>query len=475
MSALAPVTTSLRRQALKPLYRYSGVRWHDSVRHLTGTTTAGPSTSPSPSIPAPTRTALSRLPWLTLLRSAVLTTMMCSPTLLKPSILTLGLITHPKTPLFNPETNPLLNRLVRHAVYDQFCAGTNEAEVAKSVRDFKALGYQGVILTFAKEIVLSEEERAHAAANPGRYTQAHHDLVTSWRDSSLASLRMLQPGDVLAMKITGAGPIAMEALQARAPMPAIIDEALTALCTQAKKQGSRLWFDAEQQSVQHGIDDWAIELMRRWNGDGQALVYNTIQAYLKGARDVADRHIAAAAAGGWKLGVKLVRGAYIEHEERCLIHDTKADTDASYNDIADRLISQRLPASLSDGEVAVAFPKASLMLATHNAESAAMATATHSARVSNGLPTCKLECAQVAGMADELGCELIMNYENTLADQTAANIMAPKPYKCLTWGSVGECMGYLHRRAIENRGAVERTKHMAAALRKELWHRLSFN
>ncbi|KAH8717503.1 putative proline dehydrogenase, mitochondrial [Beauveria bassiana] len=445
MSALAPVTTTLRKQATKPLYRYSGVRWHDT---------------------------LSRLPWLTLLRSAALTTMMCSPTLLKPSIAAMGLITHPKFPLFNPETNPLLNTLVRHVVYDQFCAGTNEAEVAKSIQSFKTLGYQGVILTFAKEIVLSEEERAAAAANPGQYTQAHHDLVASWLDASLASLRMLQPGDVLAMKMTGAGPIAMDALQARAPMPQVVDDALTALCVEAKQRGARLWFDAEQQSVQHGIDDWALELMRRWNSDGQALVYNTIQAYLKGARAVADRHIAAAAAEGWKLGVKLVRGAYIEHEERSLIHDTKADTDASYNDIADKLISQRLPASAGD---AAAFPKASLMLATHNAESAALATATHRARISNGLPTCKLECAQVAGMADELGCELIMDYENTLADQAAANIMAPKPYKCLTWGSVGECMGYLHRRAIENRGAVERTKHMAAALRKELWHRLSFN
>lgn len=399
--------------------------------------------------------------------------MMCSPTLLKPSIAAMGLITHPKTALLNPETNPVLNALVRNVVYDQFCAGTNKAEVTQSVSDFKTLGYQGVILTFAKEIVLSEEDRAAAAANPGQYTQAQYDMVESWRENSLASLRMLQPGDVLAMKITGAGPIAVDSLQACAPMPKVIDDALTELCAEAKKQGSRLWFDAEQQSVQHGIDEWAIELMRRWNSDGQALVYNTIQAYLKSSRDVADRHIAAAATEGWKLGVKLVRGAYIEHEERSLIHDTKEDTDACYNDIADKLINQRLPASVNAEETA--FPKANLMLATHNAESAALATESHRARVSNGQATCKLECAQVAGMADELGCELIMNYENTRADQTAANSIAPKPYKCLTWGSVNECMGYLHRRAIENRGAVERTKHMAAALRKELWHRLSFN
>lgn len=477
MSALSPATTILRKQVVKPIYRYSGVKWHDSVRHITGAT-AGTPASPGASVPAtapPTRTALSRLPWLTLLRSAALTTLMCSPTLLKPSIAAMGLITHPRTALFNPEANPVLNALVRNVIYDQFCAGTNQAEVTSTIKDFKTLGFQGIILTFAKEIVLSEEERANAAANPGQYTPAHYDMVQSWRDNSLASLRMLQPGDVLAMKITGAGPIAVDALQAGEAMPRVIDDALTELCAEAKKQGSRLWFDAEQQSVQHGIDDWAIELMRRWNGDGQALVYNTIQAYLKGARANADRHIEAAATEGWKLGIKLVRGAYIEHEERSLIHDTKEDTDASYNDIADKLISQRLPESLAAADSGIEFPKSSLMLATHNAESAAMATEAHRARVSNGLATCKLECAQVAGMADELSCELISNYENTLADQAAANSMAPKPYKCLTWGSVGECMGYLHRRAIENRGAVERTKHMAAALRKELWHRLSSN
>ncbi|KAJ2971305.1 hypothetical protein NQ176_g7757 [Zarea fungicola] len=160
MSARSPATTVLRRQFTKPLYRYSGVKWHDSVRHITGVSTATGSSVPSgASIPAPTRTALSRLPWLTLLRSAALTTLMCSPTLLKPSIAAMGLITHPKISLLNPDSNILLNKAVRNVVYDQFCAGTNRAEVTQTLKDFKALGYQGIILTFAKEIVLSEEER----------------------------------------------------------------------------------------------------------------------------------------------------------------------------------------------------------------------------------------------------------------------------------------------------------------------------
>jgi hypothetical protein len=37
---------------------------------------------------------------------------------------------------------------------------------------------------------------------------------------------------------------------------------------------------------------------------------------------------------------------------------------------------------------------------------------------------------------------------------------------------VQECINYLYRRAVENRGAVERTQHMALAMRQELRRRV---
>lgn len=40
-------------------------------------------------------------------------------------------------------------------------------------------------------------------------------------------------------------------------------------------------------------------------------------------------------------------------------------------------------------------------------------------------------------------------------------------------GSVSECLGYLHRRAIESRGAVERTQYIVDALKKELKRRIA--
>ena len=250
-------------------------------------------------------------------------------------------------------------------------------------------------------------------------------------------------------------------------MPQVVAKAMDEICVAAREQGSRLWFDAEQQVLQHGLDDWAIEVMQKHNRSGQPLVYNTIQGYLKGSKANLDRHLTVAAQEGFGVGIKLVRGAYIDHEVRSLIQDTKEDTDRSYDLIAETLICRRMPEGSK-----LDFPNAALFLATHNAVSTAKAIATHQNRLLANKPTIPLECGQVQGMADELSCELVQDYERAMEESKEEKMSVPKAFKCMVWGSVGECMQYLHRRAIENKGAVERTRHMATALRQELWRRM---
>lgn len=253
-------------------------------------------------------------------------------------------------------------------------------------------------------------------------------------------------------------------------MPQIILDAMHEICIEAKQRGSRLWVDAEQQILQIGLDDWVIELMRQYNQDGKALIYNTIQAYLKAARYNAARHIILAAKEGWTLGVKLVRGAYIEHDVRSLIHDTKEETDRSYDDIVEMMISRKLPKT-EDCEK-LTFPPSALFLATHNHASVAKAVEMYLLRLNEGRSMTSLDCGQIYGMADELSCALLASCERYVIDASTTNLMVPGVFKYLPWGSVAECMGYLHRRAIENRGAVERTQHMLDALKKELRRRV---
>jgi proline dehydrogenase len=82
---------------------------------------------------------------------------------------------------------------------------------------------------------------------------------------------------------------------------------MSAICERAAAQGSRVWIDAEQQEFQSTIDRWTVDLMRRYNTNGQALVSLTLQAYLKSARTTLEKLLQQAHSEGWTLGVKLVR------------------------------------------------------------------------------------------------------------------------------------------------------------------------
>jgi proline dehydrogenase len=78
------------------------------------------------------------------------------------------------------------------------------------------------------------------------------------------------------------------------------------------------------------------------------------------------------------------------------------------------------------------------------------------------------------GMADEVGCKLLDDCERLRLQHQSGNEMAvvPKAYKCLTWGSLQECMQYLVRRVVENRGGMERMRDGLSAYQAELKRRL---
>lgn len=144
---------------------------------------------------------MSRLPTKLLLRSLVLTSLMSSSLFLKPALSILNIVTNSKSALLNPDRNPVLNKVLRWTVYDHFCAGTNREEVSKTVAEIKKIGYQGVILGYSKEIVLDPNEKlARDDAGSATYSDKCYEMIEEWKKGTLETLRMVGPGDFLAVK-----------------------------------------------------------------------------------------------------------------------------------------------------------------------------------------------------------------------------------------------------------------------------------
>ncbi|PTU22313.1 hypothetical protein P175DRAFT_0473093 [Aspergillus ochraceoroseus IBT 24754] len=421
---------------------------------------------------APKEPPLAVLPTKTLLYSVLFTSIMSSP-LLKPCLGLLKYVIESESSWLHPSKNPTMKYLLRTTIYNHFCAGENEREVRQSVKYMKGLGFKGVILGYARESIAKVEDIDPYVACETTKHEVLDRAVDEWKEGNLRTLRMIEKGDYLGIKFTGAGPAAVEALtRGDTTPPPRIQQAIKEICAETAAQGSRLWIDAEQQIFQPAIDSWTIDLMREFNRHGTVVVFNTIQAYLKTSSENVSRHLRLAQKEGWTLGIKLVRGAYIAHDYRTRIHDSKSDTDNNYNHIAQSLLTRQFP--VGESPPLRVWPDVRLFVASHNAESVRKAYSISRYRVQNGLPTIPVELGQLQGMADEVSCELLAHNsaEDVATEQGQGKYDAvPGVFKCLAWGSVEECLHFLLRRAVENQSAMERTRHTAVALRKEAWRR----
>lgn len=109
---------------------------------------------------------------------------------------------------------------------------------------------------------------------------------------------------------------------------------LEEICKHAAFNNVKLIFDAETYNIQRVIHNLSLEMMRIHNKQTPN-IYCTIQFYRKDSHEQLDKLIKESQAWGYIPGLKLVRGAYIHDEilanNRIFLHDTKEDTDISYN------------------------------------------------------------------------------------------------------------------------------------------------
>lgn len=217
------------------------------------------------------------------------------------------------------------------------------------------------------------------------------------------------------------------------------------VCALAKEKDVKLLIDAEESWMQSAADDLITEMMRKYNTE-KAIVFNTLQMYRWDRLDYLKSLHKEANEKEFYVGLKLVRGAYMEKEnERAKLNGYKSPicvnkiaTDKNFNDGVEFMLKN------SD--------RLSLFAGTHNEESSYLVMKLMQDN-NISLNSDKVWFGQLYGMSDHITYNL---------SETGYNVA-----KYLPFGPVKDVMPYLIRRAEENTSVAGQTTRELNLLKEE--------
>jgi proline dehydrogenase len=210
-------------------------------------------------------------------------------------------------------------------------------------------------------------------------------------------------------------------------------------------QDVSLLVDAEESWMQDAADDILESLMEQYNKE-KVIIFSTLQLYRHDRMDYLKQLHQRSREKGFKIGMKLVRGAYMEKErERAQIKKyrdpicaTKALTDDNFNAVLEYMFE-----NLDD---------MAIFCGTHNEESSYLfMDMINKSGYSKADP--RLWFGQLYGMSDHISFNLAAEGFNVA--------------KYLPFGPVKDVMPYLIRRAEENTSVAGQTNRELDLISRE--------
>ena len=310
--------------------------------------------------------------------------------------------------------------IIRNTIYNQFCGGESLQKTIPVLEDLHKFHVNAILdygvegkeeeAEFEKTITQLKETLKFAATQPNA-------PYISCKVTGLTRFNLLE-------KI-GSG-VALSANETAEKK--LLHDRMFSLCELAAQSGIGLYIDAEETWIQDAVDDLTFELMRTFNTK-KAVVYSTPQMYRHDRLAFCHKSLEDAKANNYILGLKPVRGAYMNKERRRALEKgypspiqiDKASTDRDYDAV--------------------------LELAVNNLDRIAVCAATHNEKSSMFLAESLLKkgiepghqnvrFSQLFGMSDHITYNLAKSGFNTS--------------KYLPYGPVKDVIPYLIRRAQEN-------------------------
>lgn len=327
--------------------------------------------------------------------------------------------------------------LIRSTVFDHFCGGISESDCMPVVENLKAAGVYSV-LDYSVE---GKEEEAQFDKTVEKVIELTH----------FAKEKDAMPFSVF--KPTGLGRFEIWQLKSegceltpdqQAEWNRIVAR-YDRICAVAQACGIALLIDAEESWMQDAADQLCEVMMEKYN-QKTTVVYNTLQCYRWDRLEYLKELHARAQAKGYKLGFKVVRGAYMEKEnERAQergyatpICASKSATDDNFNAVLSYIMDH--------------LSEIRLFLGTHNENSSYLAMELMNSKEMLRNDD-RVWFGQLYGMSDHISYNLA---------EVGYNVA-----KYIPFGPVKDVMPYLIRRAEENTSVAGQTSRELDLLKGE--------
>jgi proline dehydrogenase len=334
-----------------------------------------------------------------------------------------------------------LQGLVKVTVFNQFCGGETVEESNDVIDRIKGYGVKA-ILDYSVEGNESEDEFDKAT---DKLLKTIHMAETQLAiPFSVFKVTALCRHELLEKKSRNAT-LTYEEEQEWSR----VKQRVLRICEAGAKNEFPIMIDAEESWIQGGIDELCEEMMARFNKE-KSLIYNTVQMYRHDRLTYLKSLYERARKEGYYLGIKVVRGAYMEKErERAEqmgypspIQVDKKASDRDY-DAAIRYIIDHID-------------YINLVAGTHNEASSKLLVDLMNER--DIAPNDhRIYFSQLYGMSDNLSFNLAHAGYNVV--------------KYLPFGPVKEVLPYLIRRAEENTSVKGQTGRELGLIERELKRR----
>jgi len=223
-----------------------------------------------------------------------------------------------------------IKSLIKATVFKQFCGGEQKKEYSEVICKLGDSDI-GTILDYSVE---GTEDEAGFESTKRELLRI---VEQSKSDPNIpcTCMKMTAIGSFdLFKKVSANEPLSTEEIREWEKVKSRLED----ICKASYQAGKPIYIDAEESWIQTAIDELAEEMMSRYNR-AKAIVFTTLQLYRWDRNDYFLRLIQLARSEGYKLGIKIVRGAYLEKERerakrygyRSPINATKEDTDREYD------------------------------------------------------------------------------------------------------------------------------------------------